>query len=1000
MIGIRSGNWILGVILSVSGGAFAQSGNPNVKDSQELLAFATMVGPVDLDRGLEQLRQHVDLISPLLCQELIKKANAAYRSGNFEKCAVLFELAREAAILSKNKAVLELSGIHRLGRIYFERSHLAKAIQANVLSKQIFEEINSRVDLILLIGDLGEFYISAGDYEAARRCSLKCLDLSASLPTSNEIAIAYGRDFGRRSAWLNLAHISVLEGDFGAAFGYLHKSLELAKGRRSTNPDWFAHDLIKLSQIYRVTGDYREALNCLTDAIGIARRLRGKCLLDEAYNTLGLLYLDQADYASAIKWLTMSLNLSSESGDRRGVAISLSNIGDAYLAQKNADTAIKSYQSALEAAESVGSPDLIAIIKQWLGAAYRADGEFARALSTLEDATRLTERLGDKNRLAEICLFKGEVYYSIGDLSNAAKLTDEAYELTEHISRPRSLLWCLALKGKVALAQGRYDLARDSIQHAIGIVEGMRDKVGGNEVGLAQFIEGSRIEPYHLMIDLLLREHKDREAFSQSELAKARVLLDVLHSGKLNVSSVISSKERERERELSGQVTALNRQIYADRQRPQPDQARLAELGASLEDARLEYESYRNGLFAAHPEVRSQRPDAWHLDWDQFARLASDNNTAFLEFVVSDEKTQAFLITGAKQSDKATNATEITTYTVKLKKKELKNLVSTFAERLGNPHIGEAAVSSRLYELLLAPAKTLLAGKTTIVIVPDSVLWDLPFQALKQTDGKYLIESYSLFYAPSLSVLGEMIKKTDRSNGPLPDVRNAASKESKPLLLALGNPSLSPQTIERATSIHRDEKLLPLPEAEREVKTLASFYRTGSSKIYVGVDAREDRAKSEMGNFQTLHFATHGILDSNSPMYSHIVLSTDDKSSDDGLLEAWEIMGMDLKAELAVLSACETARGRTGAGEGVIGMSWAFFVAGCPTTVVSQWKVDSASTSELMIEFHRNLVSKRPTQQPVWKKADALRRAMLTLMMNPRYKDPYYWAGFVVVGAG
>ena len=155
-----------------------------------------------------------------------------------------------------------------------------------------------------------------------------------------------------------------------------------------------------------------------------------------------------------------------------------------------------------------------------------------------------------------------------------------------------------------------------------------------------------------------------------------------------------------------------------------------------------------------------------------------------------------------------------------------------------------------------------------------------------------------------------------------------------------------------------------------------------------------------MGNFRTLHFATHGILDSNSPMYSHIVLSTDEKSSDDGLLEAWEIMGMDLTADLAVLSACETARGRTGVGEGVIGMSWAFFVAGCPTTVVSQWKVDSASTSELMIEFHRNLVSKTPGPQPPWKKADALRKAMLTLMRNSKYKDPYYWAGFVVIGAG
>ena len=111
-------------------------------------------------------------------------------------------------------------------------------------------------------------------------------------------------------------------------------------------------------------------------------------------------------------------------------------------------------------------------------------------------------------------------------------------------------------------------------------------------------------------------------------------------------------------------------------------------------------------------------------------------------------------------------------------------------------------------------------------------------------------------------------------------------------------------------------------------------------------------------------------------------------------------MRLDLKADLAVLSACETARGRTGVGEGVIGMSWAFFVAGCPTTVVSQWKVDSASTAELMIAFHKHLVSDFRGQERTWTKADALRKAMMTVMKYPKYRDPFYWAGFVVVGAG
>ncbi|HYM00647.1 MAG TPA: CHAT domain-containing protein, partial [Blastocatellia bacterium] len=149
--------------------------------------------------------------------------------------------------------------------------------------------------------------------------------------------------------------------------------------------------------------------------------------------------------------------------------------------------------------------------------------------------------------------------------------------------------------------------------------------------------------------------------------------------------------------------------------------------------------------------------------------------------------------------------------------------------------------------------------------------------------------------------------------------------------------------------------------------------------------------KAEAGGCRILHIATHGIIDNVKPMYSEIVLSRAEGSDDDGLLEAWEIANMDLNTDLVVLSACDTAGGRLAEGEGIIGLTWAFFVAGCPSTVVSQWSVEVGSTSELMVEFHRNLLAG-------FGKADALRRAELKLMKDPRYAHPFYWAGFVVVG--
>ena len=109
-------------------------------------------------------------------------------------------------------------------------------------------------------------------------------------------------------------------------------------------------------------------------------------------------------------------------------------------------------------------------------------------------------------------------------------------------------------------------------------------------------------------------------------------------------------------------------------------------------------------------------------------------------------------------------------------------------------------------------------------------------------------------------------------------------------------------------------------------------------------------------------------------------------------------MKLDLNAELAVLSACETARGRIAAGEGIIGMSWALFVAGTPSAVVSQWKVDSARSSELMIEFHRNLLRKQGPGKTRLTKSEALRQAALKVF-HSSYNHPTYWAGFILIGA-
>jgi CHAT domain-containing protein len=186
--------------------------------------------------------------------------------------------------------------------------------------------------------------------------------------------------------------------------------------------------------------------------------------------------------------------------------------------------------------------------------------------------------------------------------------------------------------------------------------------------------------------------------------------------------------------------------------------------------------------------------------------------------------------------------------------------------------------------------------------------------------------------------------------------------------------------------------LAALPEAEAQVRRIGPLYGPGRAAVYVGAEAREDRFKSDAARYSVLHLASHGVLDAASPLYSHVVLAPGAGTDEDGLLEAWEIMEMRLDADVVVLSACDTGRGRIAPGEGVVGTQWALFVAGARAMVVSQWPVESASTTELMTALHRGLASGTGA------KAEHLRAASLALLHTPRYAHPFYWAGFVLVG--
>jgi CHAT domain-containing protein len=749
-----------------------------------------------------------------------------------------------------------------------------------------------------------------------------------------------------------------------------------------------AYSLNGIGNVYYRQDNYVQALEHYQKSLALSETVGNKAGMATLLHNIGNVHNRQGNYAQALEHYQKSLMLKEALGDKARMAITLNNIGVIHKLQGNYAQALKHYQKSLTLSEVLGNKVLTAIALNNIGNVHNEQGNYTPASEYYQKSLTLSEALGNKAEMARTLINIGSVYRSQGNYGKALGFASRAAALAQEINSP-DLLWQAQLSaGQSYRALDQLSQARQAFDGAINTIESMRTQVAGAEQERQGFFEG-KVSPYYAMVELLATQNQNVAALSFAERAKARALLDVLHSGsgRINGAKAMTAVEQEQEQGFNNHLVSLNTQISRESLRPQPDSARLNDLKAQLQKARLDYEAFQTALYATHPELKAQRGEAQPLTLEQARELLPDAQSALLEYLVTDERTYLFALT----RNTARTAVELKVHSLEIKRNELGERAARFRETLAKGSPGFRQPARELYDLLLKPAAAQLRGKTSLVIVPDGALWELPFQALLIAPNRYLIEDCAIAYAPSLTALREMIRLRDGKK----------DSAGSPTLLAFGNPALGKQTVARARSVLMDEKLDPLPEAERQVNALKQIYGAAKSKIYIGAEAREERAKTEAGGYRILHLATHGALNDSSPMYSRVLLAqAKDNDKEDGLLEAWEIMKLDLKADLAVLSACETARGRISAGEGMIGLAWALFVAGCPTSVVSQWKVDSASTTELMVEFHRHLKSQMANSAAQFSAARALRGAALKLQRTGAYRHPFYWAGFVVAGKG
>ena len=280
-------------------------------------------------------------------------------------------------------------------------------------------------------------------------------------------------------------------------------------------------------------------------------------------------------------------------------------------------------------------------------------------------------------------------------------------------------------------------------------------------------------------------------------------------------------------------------------------------------------------------------------------------------------------------------------------------------------------VARELFDILIAPIESQLVGKE-VCIVPDKVLNLLPFAALISPARRYFVEDHVLEISPSASTF---IKCTE--------IARQKEKQETERVLSVGNPAF-----DRASYSY----LSDLPSAMREAKDIANLY--GSRKPLIGTEATTVSLKAEMEGAEVIHFALHSLIDKQFPLRSKFLFAKSSGGSPE-TLSAYEVYAMTLpRTRLVVLSSCQSGIERYYKGEGMIGLARPFIAAQVPLVVASMWPVDSDSPAEIMISFHKHRAQEKiPT-------TEALAMAQREMLHNPdeRYRQPYYWAAFTVIG--
>ena len=510
--------------------------------------------------------------------------------------------------------------------------------------------------------------------------------------------------------------------------------------------------------------------------------------------------------------------------------------------------------------------------------------------------------------------------------------------------------WQLAYtQGMIAEATGRNADAISSYRHAVEELSAVRSRIA--DESQRQAFADSKLEQdlFSRLAGLLAESQSTAEAWKVLEQQKARSFVEML-AGHQGSQQPASSPEWTEVRNIRDQLVNLRADLTGSALLALRGSGRSpAALEAQLRTLESRYSVARDRAIIASPSSTPVE-DARPVELERIRRLLPAK-AALLEFGLLPGKLAAFVVTrdGVQLKTWPADATAL--------RRDVQRLRRALQSPDSTTELDQA--TTELSQLVIAPiAGSIPAKVDRLVIVPAAELHEVPFQTLRMPAGEYLADRFAISYSPAASALASL-GRNDRKHGTL-------------LLAAIGDVS--------------SEGMPPLPGTKHEVESIAQL--EPGAKIIEQSQFTHDAALHALDQFDEVHFATHGILDQDAPLFSSLLTSPAQGQS--SRLSLLELLDRRIRSRLVVMSACETGLGRMSAGDEITGLTRTFLTAGARVVVSSMWKVSDESTATLMQEFYRGM---RSGMSP----ADAMRAA--ELKVRKQYPHPFYWAPFVVNGA-